>query len=171
MDWTLPELVNAQKRLAIAPRWQQIGASRSEMSSALLIDGVAIEGLEVRAKALLDKPERGVTFNLLFHPANSRCIQLIRIEWNPLRSHTNPLSGIPEIAGMLIKGTHIHHFEDNWLHDNACMRERNLPFARPVDLNPASFADLLVLVSDTLRVDGITSLEAPSWREGSLFGG
>ena len=171
MGLYFPDLIDAAKQIVTPPKWKERDSVRVEFASAVMTDGVVPEGFELRGGALINRPDRGVTFNLQIHPSNAPCVSLARIEWNPFRPRTNPLTGPKALCGMIISGSHIHHFEDNWLPDLHRMRQKNLPFARPIDVNPATFEDLLVLAQETLRIDGLIALESPAWTEGSLFGG
>lgn len=158
------------KSTVITPKWADTGA-RFEMAFPLKIDGAVVEGLEIRAKALADFPERAVCFHFQYHAAKVPCVPLSRIEWNPMSAHTNPFDSAHPLSRLECKSTHIHRFSDNWLDHSQRMRTGNLPFAVPIDPNPATFAELLDFVSDALRIAGMKSIQPPPWVEGDLFDG
>jgi hypothetical protein len=171
MRWRLPDLVNIEKSIVFTPKWVEVG-SRFELSFPLQIEETVVEGLEVRAKALKEFPDRAVCFNFQYHPANEPCVPLTRIEWNPLRDHTNPIDHSHPLSGLECgKHSHIHKFSDNWLEHSQRMRTRNLPFAALIEPNPATFAGLLDFVSGATRIKGIGLIETPPWVEGDLLDG
>ncbi len=172
MSVSLPDLFHKKKVVASRLKWRKRDSTRVEFAAPLAIDGSVFEGLELRGKAIVDMPERAVCFNLLYYPTNSRCRQLCRIEWNPLRAHINPLKGNDRLNGKrLDRVSHIHDFDDNWLPEFNRMRLKNLPFAARLDPNPSSFQELLDLVEERLRIEGLRGMEPPPWSEGTLFGG
>lgn len=171
MHLTLPELVIADKVIQGRPKWQERDSQRLELTAALSVNSIVIEGLEIRAKAFSTRPERGVCFNLQYFPGHSACTQLCRVEWNPLRPHTNSLNGPDNLAGLFIEGSHIHEFADNWIGSEGVMRIKNLPMAKPINPNPGDFGQLLDFLTTSLKIANMHVIEQPSWRVGDLFGG
>jgi hypothetical protein len=137
------------------------------MTCALEVDGLTIEGLELRCGALQNAPDRAVTFHLQHYPAKGPCIPLARIDWKPLGSHTNPNAG--ELPLLRIDGSHAHEFHLNWLAEHGRMRTGNLPVARPLNPDPRTYDELLAVVGKQFRINGIERIEQPPWRLGDLF--
>ncbi len=170
MGADLRELFEANKILASNPKWIATDSTWFDLEAPLDIDGVTIEGLELRAGAGQSLPDRAVRFHLQYHPARSPCIPLCRIEWRPVSPHTNPNQGPEHLRLLRIVGSHIHGFEMNYLEDEGRMRGKNLPIAEPIDPDPSSFRDLVDVVAAEFRINGMEQIEPPPWREGDLFG-
>jgi hypothetical protein len=169
MSFDLKYLVEVRKSLVVLPKWQVRDSKFFTLVSALDVDGVTVEGLGIRAAALQTMPDRGVMFQLEHAPPHGPSVQLVRIEWNPLRPHTNPNVGPVNLRLQRIDGSHIHGFTDNWIEGENRMRSGNLPIAFLIEKNPESFQQLLKVIGEVLNIDGIVDIEQPPWKEGELF--
>jgi hypothetical protein len=109
MDFSLQELVETQKHVIGSATWLERDGTRVETSILMGIDGRTIEGLTLRASAITTMPDNAVSINLLYQPGSRNCTNLMRVEWNPLRPHTNPMKGPRRLKGLTINASHIHH--------------------------------------------------------------
>lgn len=164
----LPALFQNPKKVIGRPIWQATDSTHLRLTCALEVNGMTVEGLELRGGALQTRPDRAVSFHLQLYPAKGPCTPLTRVDWNPLTTHTNPNVG--NLPMLRINGSHIHSFDLNWLPEFGRMRSGNLPVARPVNANPRTYEELLVLVGKECRINGLCRVEAPPWRIGDLFG-
>lgn len=172
MDFSLQDLVENQKHMIGSAVWLERDGTRVETSILIGMNGRIIEGLTLRASALVTMPDQAVSINLLYQPGSRSCTNLMRIEWNPLRPHTNPMKGPKRLKGLTIDTSHIHSFGVNFDQRANDMKGKNLPFAERIDPNPSEFKDLLVFAERTFKVEGLASnLPIPPWRFGSLFEG
>lgn len=166
----LPRLAKCEKTIPIRPRWVEADSKRFTLVASLEVDGESIEGLGLRANALITIPDRAVCFQLELHPARGPCVPLARVEWRPLRPHTNPKKGPSELQLLRLTGSHVHEFDLNWLEKQGRMRTGNLPVARPVVEDPTNFDSLLVLVQKEFRINSLKAVQPPPWRESTMFG-
>ncbi len=166
----LPDIVNRTKRCIGSGVWIERDGSRVEATISLAFETAVVQGLTIRIGALTTMPDTAVSINLLYEPSDARCTNLMRIEWNPLRPHTNPIKGPKRLRQLRITGSHIHEFQINYDQRSNGMKEKNLPFAKAIEPNPTSFGSLLKYTERAFKIEGLTkSLEAPPWRPGSLF--
>lgn len=166
----LRELFEAQKDLAVKPQWVATDSAWFNLDAALDVDGVTVEGLELRGGAGQALPDRAVRFQLQYHPARGPCVPLCRVEWRPLAPHTNPNKGPEHLRLLKVDGTHIHGFENNYLEGEGRMISGNLPLAEVLNPDPKSFQELLDVAGKLLRINGMEQIEPPPWREADLFG-
>jgi hypothetical protein len=169
MAFNVFEIMQAEKHILTYPKWVVRDGQKVELSAPLAIDGVLLEGLELRLTALLDFPNRDVCFNLLCQPPAGRKIPISRLEWNTMRPHTNRLVGPKNLHGLTFRGTHLHSLDDNWDFTNDSFLDGNLPVARNLEKNPENFLDLLECVANLFNIRNLERLEPPSWTEGTLF--
>lgn len=145
-------------------------AHRFTLAVPLDIDGVTVEGLELRGGCIQDSPDRAVGLHLQYHPAKRPCTPLARAEWRPLGAHTNPNYGPRSLRLLRIEGSHLHSFDLNWLEGDGRMRAGNLPLAQPLDPDAANLDAFLAFVGKEFRIMGLDQMEPPAWRLGNLFG-
>jgi len=160
-------LTGSWKTLPAGVEWSLPDHEQGYMSFSVPIDigGVTIGYFGLRGGCYADHPDRAVTLQLEVGSAAARTrIPLVRLDWKPLQeTHKNPGRGIPPHAGRVIRGSHIHSFELNWLELEQRMRTGNLPFAEPLVPDAASYADFTDKAKILLRVDGIERLPVPEW--------
>ena len=162
------ELYNSDKALPYRPRWEPTNSTWFRLTSALEIDSVVVEGLELRGGACQSLPDRAVRFMLHYRRSNKIPTPLGRIEWRPLQPHTNPAGGPYPL--MRISGSHFHSFRLNWLEQDSRMRAGNLPYAQPLNHEPNSFEELLAFAGKEFRIKNLEMIERPPWRMPDLFG-
>jgi hypothetical protein len=148
MSLSLPDLFKATKTLVGKPQWQEADSEWFRIAAQLAIEGVAVEGLELRGGAHQALPNRAVRFHMHHYPAKGPCVPLARAEWKPISPHTNPNCGPRPLERIF--GSHVHPFEMNWLEDVGRMRSGNLQCARPLNPEPNSYAEFLAVVSKEL---------------------
>jgi hypothetical protein len=167
----LRAFVEAPKVLPVSAAWVAADSTWFCLNASLdLKSGETVQGLELRGGAHQSLPDRAVRFQLQYHPPKGQCAPLTRIEWRPLSPHTNPANCAPELSMLKIGGSHVHGFEMNWLADLDRMRTGNLPVAKPLMTDPSSFTELLVVLGEELRIEGLDKIEPPPWRVADLFG-
>jgi len=165
---TLLELFEAQKTIVGKPRWDIRDSMWFCLSCSLDIDGVTIEGLELKGGASQSLPDRAVRFHLQYAPSNKPCIGLARAEWRPTKTHTN--RNFEPLPFARISASHIHRFEHNWMPELQKMRKGDLPVAVPIKPDPRSYLEFVEFVAKEFRIGGLESVGRPSWFEADLFG-
>lgn len=166
----LPDISAATKLLPQFPEWKQRDKDWLFLVSPLDIDGVTVEGLQMRATALVALPDECVTFQIEYYPrpSNVKGGPLCRIEWRPLKGHNNKNRGPVELRNVPQKCSHDHGFDLNWGEDPKAVRRGELPLAVPINQNPQDFEGLLAFVKKEFRISNVELIERPPWREAFL---
>lgn len=168
----LSELFEAQKTLAVTPGWQEVASGRLTLVAPLEIDGVTIEGMQLRGRARKNLVDQNVSFQLECHTVSVRGGQMARIDWRPLRPHINPPKGAhADLIRVRVAGSQIHSFERHYMPERNNIRQRNLPWAEPLGTEPSNFQELLAVVGDRFRITGLEVIAAPPWEAELPFGG
>jgi hypothetical protein len=166
MPVDLPALFQAKKFLSINPDWVERDSTFLSLTCPLdLEDGTVIEGFFLRATAMKHRPDRTVAFQLVYKPQrrNVEGGPFARIEWRPLKPHTNKNFGPPHLRLLTIRGSHYHRFDYNWAHSPAQVRRGNLYTAEPIDPDPPNYGDLLAFVEKEFRIQGVSAIAVPPW--------
>ncbi len=156
--------ISAEKTLPAQPDWAIKDSEWLSLSSPLDIDGVTVSGFLLRALAMLRRPDADVVFQLEHHPFTERGGPICRMEWNPLRGHTNKGCGPKELQFREIRGSHHHPFGLNWAHSEKSVRRGTLPIAVPLDPEPANFREFLAIVGKAFRIKNIQCIAVPEWQ-------
>ena len=162
----LPDIFNANKTLPLRPSWLKGDNDRVSLVSPLDIDGVTIEGLRLRATAIIPRVEECVTFQVEYIPPRRdvRGGPLARIEWRPLSGHNNKNNGPKEFMNKVMSGSHHHSFALNWNEQSAALRRGNLPIALPISPDPTTYETLIDLVRQEFRILNVDWLQMPPWQ-------
>lgn len=128
----LRSLVEAEKEIPGARSW--IATARDYLSwiSPLDIDGVTIEGIQVRVVVHEQLPNEAVRAQLEFRAPKGKTEPLVRIEWRPLSHHNNKGRGPKEWRFKPFRQTHVHRFDLNWHEEKQHLFSGNLPIAVPI---------------------------------------
>jgi len=163
MGYSLPDIQAAIKTVSAVPDWTADERGKQLMRLSLDIDGQTLQGLYLRLTAHRKFPDQEVTAQLEYQPPFQILTALGRIDWRPLKDHTNPVNGPAKHRLKRITGSHHHSFALNWIPERSSMRETNLPFAEAINPDPSDFGQLLALVSKEFRISGIDGLPVPTW--------
>jgi hypothetical protein len=164
-------VIVANKSWAAPPAWRLAPNHRSnhclEIVAPLLLQGVVRSGFQARLNARADLPEREVYGQLeLWCPEIERFLHFERVEWRPMKPHTNPMHSPAGLRGIKLTNRH-HSFQLN--------RRAGLPGLLQttqltgVDL-PGSiqtFNDFAAFVGEAWRID-MTQMPVPPWQGGLL---
>jgi hypothetical protein len=160
----LHELYEAEKTLSVIPGWQEVESGRLTLVAPLDIDGVTIEGMQLRGRARKNLVDENVSFQLECHSVGVRGGQIARIDWRPMHPHVNPARGAhKDLLRTRVRGSQIHSFERHYMRDLNRIRQRNLPWAEPLGLEPSNFSELLAVVGARFRIAGLEKVAAPPW--------
>lgn len=168
MPHPIREILEAPKTLLRAPVWIPDGVYR-RIVAPLAVDGVALEGLQIRGWYRPQRPERDVMLQLELQPAAGKQCPIERIDWRPSHKHSNnrERGGIP--LGQF-SGSHVHEFELNYFESESRMLSGNLRYARPLATEVNDFQNLLAFAESRFRVNGLSDKwPSPEW-EHTLFG-
>jgi hypothetical protein len=168
MQLTVSELVAAEKTIPAPLRWAKSGERYLEVVSTLDVDGVTVQGLQLRILAWRQYPDEAVCIQLLYAWPRAKYRPIWRIEWRPFSGHNNRNKGPPEFRLREIKGSHQHTFRLNWREGEGVLRQGNLPIAVPINPDPTNFASLLAFSGNELRIRNMGTIPAPPW-EGVLL--
>jgi hypothetical protein len=160
----LMHIFSSEKALSFAPAWILRDRHYLSLSCPLEIDGVTIQGLELRAGARASLPDEAVRFQLQHQPAGGKIQHLARIEWRPISIHNNKGLGPLELRNTIIKGCHHHEFGLNFLEASKAMRRGDLKVAVPIEETLADFATLLAFVGKKFRIVNMELIVMPPWQ-------
>jgi hypothetical protein len=160
----LPEIVAADKQLSGVQSWIAKEPNQLSLVSALEVDGVTMESVQLRMRALQDQPDRAVMVQLEYNPPKGRQERLIRIEWRPLSPHTNNNRAPEPYRLAIIRTSHIHPFEHNYYAPGHRMLRPNLPHAVPLEPDPSNFGELLEVASKEFRISDLNRVATPPWQ-------
>jgi hypothetical protein len=160
----LTEIVAASKQLSGTQSWLLREPNQLCLVSALEADGVTMEAVQLRMRALQDEPDRAVMIQLEYNPPRGRNERLIRVEWRPLTSHTNDNRAPEPYRLMIIRTSHMHRFEHNYNEAGDRMVRGNLPRAIPLEPDPANFGELLEVASKELKISDLSRVTVPPWQ-------
>ena len=164
----LPALMASAKRIASFPQdgWVESDATRITWSVPLDVNGVTIEGLTLRFRALKFMPEAAVCVALIHRPIRSAHVggAIARIDWRPTHFHNNRGAGPVELRFCQQKCSHHHRFDLNWENSPGMVREGGLPIAVPLAPDPPDFKSLLETIASELRIENVISIAAPNWQ-------
>jgi hypothetical protein len=163
----IDRLYAGSKTFAVPPSWHFEGESRNrlEMRVPLSIDYVTEEGLFLYGSCYPHVKDGGVTFVLLYHPAQGLAGPIVRFCWNPLHDHKNFGGHKGEWAWKPIVTTHLHGFELNRKYGWDGMVRKNLPIALPVDEELSDFRDMLEYVGKIFKIADIQRVPVPEWQQ------
>lgn len=159
----LRRLLEGEKLLAARPTWQRVDRKLS-LVVALEEDGVAVERLLLRGRALPDWSDADVSFQLDYRDERGVGGPFERIDWRPKKEHNNRGLGPDQYRHRPISGSQLHPLD---LNAAAFVfpefAQRDLPIAVPLGIEPDSFAGLLRLVAERFRIVDTTSIPLPPW--------
>lgn len=159
MAMKVPDIHAAEKTAQWIGSWTEGDNHTLALVVALEIEDVAVEGLVLRGSAYKDRPDEAVMFQLeCVHDPVRRDRAIDRIDWRPLKSHVNGGTGPQHLRYKILRGTHHHTFDLNWLTDEERMRKLNLPLADEVNPDWETYEELVDFVKKFFR---ITDLEFP----------
>src|SRR6476620_2471785 len=116
MPTRIEGLISANKALHGVPVWRERNRDALDFSVPLEIEGVTVEALTLRGHALKSIADRDLIFQLEYHHALIIGGPVARIEWHPLRPHSNRGLGPKEFRHIIQDKSHHHRFDLNWRH-------------------------------------------------------
>jgi hypothetical protein len=154
---------DSNKQLVEGATWEVFG-QELRLMAFVDVGGLVSRDVVVRGMAELYYPDARVILQVERTEGPGNLRPLSRIEWRPVRGHTNKkLGSNRRLHYKQITGTHCHGFTMNW---NASLGEPwapNVPIADapPQDLD--SYAALLAFASVEFRIQNMADLPAPPW--------
>jgi hypothetical protein len=164
MPGAIKPFLLAEKTIPAQPGWVIGDSDRFALSTPLDIDGVTITGFLLRGAAMLWRADVDVVLQLESHPFSGSGGPICRMEWNPLRGHTNKGCGPKPLQFQEMKCSHHHPFDLNWEYSEKEVRRGNLPIAMPIDPEPKNFREFLAIVGKEFRIKNIQSIGVPEWQ-------
>ena len=158
----LPTLARIRKSIIGHPSWVPRDDKWFALTASIDIDGVGVAGLSVRGQALRTVADAAVSLQLQYQPGKI-AHHLIRIEWKPIKKHTNSNRGPVDLRLVQIDGSHIHKFDHNYLETEQRMFAGNQPVAAPIMEDVDSFEKFIAFCAIAFNVDGIEKLTVPPW--------
>lgn len=164
----LPALVASAKRIAAFPRdgWSERDATGVTWSAPLDVNGVTVEGLTLRFRAVKFMPEAAVYIALIHKPIRSSHVggAIARIDWRPTHSHNNKGVGPSELQYCQQECSHHHRFDLNWDNSPGMVRRGGLPIAVPLTPDPSDFNSLLETVANEFMIEDARRVPEPNWQ-------
>ncbi|MDR3413896.1 MAG: hypothetical protein P4L87_23530 [Formivibrio sp.] len=160
----LPALIAQEKNLGFPVKWAKDGDCLVFLAP-LEIDGITIQGLQLRGKTKAFYANRNITIQLQYQGILGKAEPIARICWKPFHTHNNKGKGPHGLRFVEQKGSHHHSFGDNWNTTTNQMFKPNLPIAVPLSPEPQGFFELLALVRKEFRIMDADAIEIPQWSE------
>lgn len=113
---------------------------------------------------MLRRPDADVVFQLEHHPFSEFGGPICRMEWKPLRGHTNKGCGPKALQFREIRGSHHHPFDLNWAHSEKEVKRGKLPIAIPIEPEPTNFRDFLAIIGKAFKIKNIQLIAVPEWQ-------
>jgi hypothetical protein len=161
-------IASAGKAIAYFPGWSKPDDEDhySYFQAPLSIGGVTEAGLFLAGGAMIDAPDKNVSFEivLLTHGGAKRT-KIMRLDWRSLRGgHTNQRryncpDGCPGRTGE----THFHSFQVNWMEHEQKLRGSRLPCAVNISENLQSYEQLRTYVGKHFQINNIDIVSPPEW--------
>jgi hypothetical protein len=130
----------------------------------LCCEGVIEAGLDIRALALSNEPDRNLMFQVEFEPTPGVRFHLLRLEWRPLKPHTNKGIGPIEHRWRRLLDHH-HPFDENAEIGLASfLPEKNLPIGVPLATEAQTFPEVLAILGSLFNIDNASEIPAPPWQ-------
>lgn len=169
---TLTNFMAAEKTLTAAIAWVLDGADL-RFAATLDIEGVTAEGITLFGRATGTLPDRKVTIGLRWQDEAGRGGNFDRLEWKPIKAHTNRPNAPAHLRLRVIEGSHRHPLALNGALAIGLMRaiRENLPVAEPLDVEPPDWPALLAVGSLCWRIKGLVHVPPPPWQYGLLTAG
>jgi len=158
----LPTLARTRKSVIGHPEWVARDDRWFALTASIDVDGVAIAGLTVRGSALRNVADSAVCFQLQYQPGKI-AHHLIRVDWKPIKPHTNSNRAPPELRFLQIYGSHVHKFEHNYLEREQRMFAGNQPTATPILEDLDSFEKFVAFCGIEFNMADVDRLPAPPW--------
>jgi hypothetical protein len=163
MAHTLPQLHAATKIISASVSWSSARSPWLTWVSPLDIDDVTVLGLQVRVEAHADTANAAVRAQLEFRAPRGKPEPLCRVEWRPVRPHSNNARGPLEYRFKKISGTHVHKFELNWDETRGRLLSPNLPIAVPAQ-GVDSYEKFLDMCKSEFNVTNMAEVPLPPWQ-------
>jgi hypothetical protein len=168
----LQYLLDTSKHLSYIPHaWSSFpdkNSNKLELIVSLEIENVVQEALILRGTAIEQYPEKNVTFQLEYDPPVEKRTPFHRLDWRPLRPHSNHGQGPSHLKFVLQEDTHLHDFfENRAIADSAFDPfdpRNNLPVAFPIQPEPPTFNDMLAVLCDHFNIINGNRIPKPAWQ-------
>jgi hypothetical protein len=150
-------------RLVGGATWQVSGQELT-LTAFIDVNGVTSPDVVLRGTAELHYPDARVLLQVERSEGAGNLRPLSRIEWNPVRGHTNKkLGGNKRLHYKQITGSHYHGFAMNWNSAADAPWGPNLPIADAPPQHLGTYAALLAFASVEFRIQDLAVLPAPPW--------
>ena len=167
MTVELQKLAEADKEIPGTPSWISMTRNYLSWISPLDIDGVTVEGLQVRVEAHEQLANEAVRAQLEYRAPKGKTEPLARVEWKPLAGHNNKGRGPKDLRFRPFRQTHVHRFALNWDDERQRLFSGNLPIAIPIQ-GVDSYSSFLDICAVELRVKNMSLIPVPPWQERML---
>lgn len=169
MSDRLPTLISATKTLAQTPRWIKHHDDQFRCVVPLDVDSVTEMGLRLRAQCRCEHPDQNVTFQIEYRFKGFSFVPVTRLDWRPINPHQNSNIGPAEWRLMLIEGSHLHPFRDNfdWMLDAGLspteFAKKKLPIAVALEHDPKAVEGVAVEVGRFFNIAEMAAFPVPPW--------
>jgi hypothetical protein len=164
-------LANSRKCWGGTLIWRQAPRHRSNTSlqlvAPLLVGGVAQSGFQARFNARADLPEGDVDAQLeLWCPEIEGFLHFERLEWRPIRPHTNPQNAPAGLRGRCLADRHYPFSLNRRLGIQALLQTVTL-IGRPLPNDLGTYQKFTEFLGTVWMID-TSSLPTPPW-QGTLL--
>ena len=160
----LRTLLTSPKSLASDPEWRTEG-DKAKLTIPIEIEGLTVEGRQLRSTALVRYPMREVTLGLVYLPGGDEGGMFERIDAWPFRRHVNKGHGPKALRfRVFAEGESQHQGLEINAHLPVDQLLDNLPIAQPIEPPLGSWRDLMRHASKAWRFEPELMLPSPPWQ-------
>jgi hypothetical protein len=166
----ISQMLAAEKELLTdGVDWQRRGRAGGfdalEFAAPIAMAGVIINGLQARISCRSDLVDCDVHAQLqVYVPAISGYAHVQRVEWRPNSRHTNDASAPAELRFRTFTDRW-HEFGLNRRLGVSALRQTGPMIAQALPRNIGSFNELLELLQEVWKVEGIGRIPPPPWED------
>lgn len=161
----LARILRLSKTAVLGSSWVARPQGTLELHSALMDDGIVLEGVSIFVRCHKNRPDEQVTVGLVIEGARKPYC-LARIDWRASSGHPNTHVLCGAYRFLEAGRTHFHnpelipHESDVLTH-----LQENLPIAVKIETSLRTFEDVLGCSSRLLNVENLEEVSTPPWQQ------
>jgi hypothetical protein len=164
----IAQLSRAPKSIFRRPQWKSVryrSPAAIELVTPLAIEGAVVSGLQARLTARSDMPDRDLYAQLEnWCPQIEKYLHFDRVEWRPVRPHTNPPTSPARVRGLTLWDRRLPFSLNRRLGIPRLLQIVTL-IAEPISPELTTFTAFCEYLGRIWSVENASSLPEPPWQE------